>query len=103
MREMLCIFLNAARHLKKTATVKRVATSGPYKYIRHPIYAAMYIITTGIGLMFFVWFWFIVMILFLPLWYLEVRQEEKELVLRFGNEYLDYKKTTGMFLPLLLK
>jgi len=46
--------------------------------IRHPIYTSAYILSIGLGLIFFAWFWFIVMIVFLPFWYLECREEEKD-------------------------
>jgi len=86
-------------HLRKAVNAEDVVISGPFKYIRHPIYTSMYILSIGLGLIFFAWLWFIVMIIFIPFWYLECRQEEKEMIKLYGQKYIDYQKKTGMFLP----
>jgi len=85
--------------LRSSARGNRLATSGPYKYVRHPIYAGMYVLFLGLGLVFFSWWWFIIMMIFAPFWYLECRSEEKELMERYGGKYAEYKNGTGMFLP----
>jgi protein-S-isoprenylcysteine O-methyltransferase Ste14 len=43
------------------------------------------------------------MIAFIPLWYMECRKEEKEMIKMHGQEYIDYRKKTGMFLPKIMK
>jgi protein-S-isoprenylcysteine O-methyltransferase Ste14 len=93
----------ASSHIKKAVNEKKIAVTGPYKYIRHPIYTGIYILSTGLGLIFFAWSWFIVMIVFIPLWYLECRSEEKEMIKIHGEDYIEYCKKTGMFLPVGLK
>ncbi|OFY66673.1 MAG: hypothetical protein A2Y71_09020 [Bacteroidetes bacterium RBG_13_42_15] len=87
-------------NLQKAVKAKKIAIHGPFKYIRHPIYDSMYILSTGLGLIFFSWLWFIVMVAFAPLWYLECKEEEKEMIKLHGQKYVDYQKTTGMFLPI---
>lgn len=99
----IIIWIIASNNLKKAVSEKKIAISGPYKYIRHPIYVSIYILSTGLGFIFFAWFWFIVMITFMPLWYLECRNEEKEMIKLHGEEYIDYRKRTGMFLPGIMK
>jgi len=83
----------------RSSTSNRLATGGPYKYVRHPIYAGMYVLFFGLGLVFFSWWWFVVMMIFVPFWYLECRAEEEELMERYGDEYIGYMKRTRMFLP----
>ena len=78
---------------------KNLLTDGPFKYIRHPLYISVFILLIGIGILFFSWSWFVILIILIPVWYIECRIEEKHLVELFGEDYLDYKKNTGMFLP----
>jgi len=88
-------------HLGKVRDTKQIAVTGPFKFIRHPIYTAIYILSIGLGLIFFSWLWIIVMIIFIPLWYIECREEEKEMLKINEQEYADYKNRTGMFIPLI--
>jgi len=95
----VAVWWSGSAALRGSQRIEKLATNGPYKYVRHPIYVGMYILFLGIGLVFFSWWWFIVMIVFAPFWYLECRAEEEELMKRYGDEYAEYKKGTGMFLP----
>jgi protein-S-isoprenylcysteine O-methyltransferase Ste14 len=97
----IIIWITASYNLKKALSEKIIAISGPYKYIRHPIYVSIYILSAGLGFIFFTWLWFLVMIAFTPLWYLECRNEEREMIELFGREYIDYRKITGMFFPII--
>jgi len=99
----IVILIISSSHLKKAINEKKIAVSGPYKYIRHPIYTGIYILTGGLGLVFFAWSWFIVMTAFIPLWYLECRSEEKEMIKIHGQDYTEYIKKTGLFLRLRFK
>jgi len=85
--------------LKRTACSKGFTESGPFKYVRHPIYTGIYVFCSGLGLIFFAWLWFIVMIIFMPFWYLESRDEEKQMAELHGRKYAAYRARTGMFLP----
>ncbi len=93
------LWISASRFLSQATRAEEIATSGPFNYVRHPIYLSMYILSIGLGLIFFTWLWFVVLIAFLPLWYLECRGEEKEMIELHGDEYVDYQARTGMFLP----
>jgi len=86
-------------HVSRALFTKDLITSGPYKYVRHPMYAAIYIALFGAGFLFFSWIWFAIMIIFIPVWYLDCRIEEKQMFELHGEEYLDYKRRVGMFLP----
>jgi protein-S-isoprenylcysteine O-methyltransferase Ste14 len=91
------LWLVASIHLGRAKD--RIATSGPFQYIRHPIYMSIYLLTFGFGFLFFAWIWFLVMMVFIPLWWLECRDEEKQMLEKFGEEYLDYQERTKMFVP----
>lgn len=81
---------------------KSLVTTGPFKYIRHPMYIWIYIMLTGIGILFFSKIWFVIMLIFIPIFYFVCKIEEKQMIELHREKYLEYKKRTGMFLPRLL-
>jgi protein-S-isoprenylcysteine O-methyltransferase Ste14 len=97
----ILLIINSSIHMKKVRNTGQIAVTGPFKSIRHPIYTGIYIFSTGLGLIFFSWLWFAVMIIFIPLWYIECREEEKEMLIIHGQEYSDYQNQTRMFIPLI--
>jgi len=98
----ILLIILASIHLQKATDTGQIGVTGPYKYIRHPIYTSMYILILGLGLVFFSWLWYIVMIVFIPFWYIECREEEKVMLKIYGQEYSDYQNRTKMFLPFIL-
>lgn len=76
-----------------------LVTAGPYRVMRHPIYTAMIVWSTGLALytanMFFVGFAALV-ILWTPL---RISKEETMLIGYFGDEYKKYMENTGRYLP----
>ena len=95
----ILLWIWAAIWLRRARSFKGFTESGPFKYVRHPVYTSIYIICAGMGLMFFAWLWFVVMIIFVPFWYSEGREEEKQMAGLHGQKYADYTARTGMFLP----
>jgi protein-S-isoprenylcysteine O-methyltransferase Ste14 len=95
----IALWAAAAIHLRVAQRAERVATSGPFHAIRHPIYASIYVLSIGLGLMFFAWTWFLVLVIFFPLWYRECRMEEEEMEERYGEAYATYRERTKMFIP----
>ena len=75
-------------------------TTGPYRYLRHPMYSVFVIMTIGFGLLtanlmlagFLLGAVAVVMIFRTPL-------EEKMLVDHFGDHYRAYMQRTGRYLP----
>ena len=90
----------------KTLNPKRrgveLITGGPFRYVRHPLYAA-FLSLFNLGLafllnspLFIVW-----AVLLHPLWHLVIRKEESALRNIFGSEYDKYCSRTGRFIPRL--
>jgi protein-S-isoprenylcysteine O-methyltransferase Ste14 len=76
----------------------RFVNSSIYSILRHPVYSAILHISIGLALISANWYSLLVAIL-LPLGFAGwVRLiEEKELIERFGQSYLDYRKSTPAF------
>lgn len=84
-----------------TRSEHKLVTKGPYNWIRHPLYT--------FGTLLFLSFaliadsWFIAMMALLAIIMLSIRlpNEEAHLIEKFGDEYREYMKRTGKFLPRL--
>ena len=78
----------------------QLVTSGPYEYVRHPIYAgfllAMLGSTIGDNL-----FWAIALIVFGIYFVYSARREERLMVEEWPEQYPAYMKRTKMFLPFI--
>ena len=93
------LWLIASLDLRKATATRSIATQRVYRHIRHPIYVSVHLITVGLGFVFFSWVWFVVVVAFVPFWYLESREEEHDMTAAHGGEYLEYKAKTRMFIP----
>ncbi len=89
------------KHLVRAIFSRELIQTGPYKYIRHPMYVFIYFILVGAGMLWFSSTWFIILLVFIPIWYLIGKAEEKQVTELSGGEYQEYKKRTGMFFPKL--
>jgi protein-S-isoprenylcysteine O-methyltransferase Ste14 len=79
--------------------------SGPFAYVRNPLYVGNILIYLGLGIMSFALFPYlqIVAILFFLLqYYFIVKEEEKYLAEKFKDDYRDYCKNVPAFFPGLL-
>lgn len=82
---------------------QELITTGPYAYSRNPMMLGIFLMLFGTG--FFIGS-LALTVIFTPLFVLLMSVyaklvEEKELELRFGQPYRDYKKRVPMYLPLL--
>ena len=74
---------------------------GPYRWIRHPLYDAVALMTVAILLVTANWFLFASGVAALCLLVRRTRTEEENLTARFGDGYRSYMARTGRFLPRL--
>ncbi|MBN1690373.1 MAG: isoprenylcysteine carboxylmethyltransferase family protein [Dehalococcoidia bacterium] len=72
---------------------------GIYKKIRHPQAAGEVTLWWVASFMLNSPFLAIISFLWLPVFYIFCRAEEKDLVIRYGEAYLNYMKNTGFVLP----
>ncbi|PJE59881.1 MAG: hypothetical protein COU85_01225 [Candidatus Portnoybacteria bacterium CG10_big_fil_rev_8_21_14_0_10_44_7] len=78
--------------------------SHPYNWSRHPMYASI-IFLLNPALAFLLRSW-LVLLFIIPAylaWKIFTRREERELVQKFGTEYISYQKEAAQFFPNLLK
>jgi len=80
----------------------RLVKIGAYKYIRHPLYGSLMLLGLGIFFKQPSLVGGICAIIDVAAIICTARQEEKEMILRFGEEYVEYIKGTKMFIPYIL-
>jgi protein-S-isoprenylcysteine O-methyltransferase Ste14 len=76
-----------------------LVTRGPYRWIRHPFYVAMALVSLGSALLAANWFVLASGAVVFALLAVRSRVEEQLLAARFGDAYREYKDRTGRFLP----
>jgi protein-S-isoprenylcysteine O-methyltransferase Ste14 len=78
-----------------------LSTKGPYKYIRHPLYTFGSSLFISFGMMADNWFVALLGMLAFIAMAVRTPKEEANLIEKFGEEYREYMKHTGRFLPKL--
>lgn len=81
----------------------RLVTSGPYRWVRHPLYTIGSSMFMALGLIADNWFIMLLGILAFLAMASRTPREEANLIEKFGAEYREYMKRTGRYLPKLLK
>ena len=81
----------------------KLVTSGPYRWVRHPLYTVAVTNFFALGMMADSWFIAVMAVVAFILLALRTPNEEAHLMEKFGDEYREYMKTTGRFLPYLGK
>jgi protein-S-isoprenylcysteine O-methyltransferase Ste14 len=79
----------------------KLVTHGIYRWIRHPLYTVGSSLFISFGMMADSWFVAALGILTFILMAIRTPKEEANLIEKFGDEYREYMKQTGRFLPRL--
>jgi protein-S-isoprenylcysteine O-methyltransferase Ste14 len=93
---------NLGRNWSAAVTIKQghqIIRSGPYAYIRHPIYTGMLVAVIGSALTAGEYRGLLAFAIILFGFYRKARKEEKLLTANFGEPFLEHKQRTGFFLP----
>ncbi len=98
------LFVSIGSGITPTSATRKehkLVTRGIYHWVRHPLYTVGSSFIGAFGLM--ADNWFIIMMAALAFIAMAVRtpKEEANLIAKFGDEYRNYMKTTGAFLPKL--
>ncbi len=101
----LWVFRSIGRNISETVLTKQdheLVTSGPYKWVRHPLYSSSLLLLFSISITFGDWVVFIYSlggtIVFR---YLVIPAEEKNLIAVFGEDYKKYQSFIGALIPKL--
>jgi protein-S-isoprenylcysteine O-methyltransferase Ste14 len=80
-----------------------LVTTGPFRFIRHPIYACQSIMLIGVAFLIPSVLCFAIVLIHLICAWIKVADEESHLRARLGESYEAYCLRTGRWLPRLLK
>lgn len=77
-----------------------LVTTGPYRWVRHPLYTTGLMLLLALGLMAGSWFVLLATVLaFVLLRVLVIPREEQALLAKFGDRYHAYTSRTGRLVP----
>jgi len=82
-----------------TRNQHQLVTSGPYRWVRHPLYTVGSSLFISFGMMADNWFIAALGILTFILMASRTPKEEANLIDKFGNDYREYMKRTGRYFP----
>ena len=101
---MTWMFRSLGKNITDTVVTRRehsLVTSGPYRWIRHPLYSFGAFTYLNLSLLMASWFIALLIMLAFVLLALRTHKEEEQLLERFGESYREYMRQTGRFLPRL--
>ena len=87
----------------ETLPEHRLIRSGPYTFVRHPLYSSYLVLTAAFFLATANWFVGALMLTYFIAVTMRAKKEEEMLRGRLGSVYTAYCERTPQFLPLLLR
>jgi protein-S-isoprenylcysteine O-methyltransferase Ste14 len=76
-------------------------TAGPYRWVRHPMYTALFAAFVGLALVSASWLIVILVVAAILVLCARIGKEETMMMVQFGAEYRAYMQRTGRLLPRL--
>jgi protein-S-isoprenylcysteine O-methyltransferase Ste14 len=76
-----------------------LVTTGPYRWVRHPLYTVGTTFFASLSLLAANWFMSLATLSVLVMLLVRLPKEEEKLMQRFGDDYREYAKRTGRLLP----
>ncbi len=96
----------ARRHIGKNwsglVTLKedhQLVCTGPYRWVRHPIYLGLLLAALGTALVLGEWRGIMALVLLIAAHTLKARREEALMIRHFGRVYEEYRRRTGFLVP----
>jgi len=96
------LFSSIGSGITPTSATRRehkLVTSGPYRWVRHPLYTVGSSMFVAFGMMADNWFIATLGVLAFIMMAFRTPKEEANLIEKFGDDYRDYMKRTGRFFP----
>jgi protein-S-isoprenylcysteine O-methyltransferase Ste14 len=97
-------FSNLGKNVTPTVVTRAnhtLVTSGPYRWIRHPLYVMGLFAYLGFALLSENWFIALMSVVVFVILAMRTSKEETRLIQTFGDAYREYMQRTGKFLPKL--
>jgi len=79
----------------------QLVQSGPYAFVRHPMYFGWWVAMAGLTLLYPVWVVFLLFVFSVISFAGRAKREEAALAERFGEQWTAYKKHTKFLIPLI--
>jgi protein-S-isoprenylcysteine O-methyltransferase Ste14 len=99
----LAIIIWSVKSLPAADRGNKLCTTGAFKYVRHPLYATfLSVFDFGLAIYLNSYIFILWAVLLHPIWQYLVKYEEEMMIDIFGEEYIDYQRKTGRFLPKLM-
>ena len=76
-------------------------TSGPYSFVRHPIYSGLLLMILGVTLYVGSFAWLVLFVLFFIGAYFKAMKEEELMVKQFSQEYNEYRRRVKAIIPFI--
>jgi len=99
----LAIIVWSLKSLPTADRGDKLCTTGVFRYVRHPLYAAfLSIFNFGLAVYLNSYIFILWAVLLHPICHYVVKYEERLMINVFGEAYLEYQKKTGRFFPKLM-
>lgn len=98
------LYKHLGLNITSTASTREnhtLVTTGPYRWVRHPLYFFGLTLWFSLALITTLWPILVSIALFLPIINKRTRTEEENLIAKFGQDYIDYQSRTGKYFPKL--
>ncbi len=98
------VFRSLGKNVSPTVETREnheLVTSGPYRWVRHPLYSVGTAFFVSLSLVAANWFMGLASLSALLMLLVRLPREEAKLIERFGDEYREYMRRTGRFFPRL--
>jgi protein-S-isoprenylcysteine O-methyltransferase Ste14 len=98
------VFRSLGKNVSPTVETREnheLVTSGPYRWVRHPLYSVGTAFFVSLSLVAANWFVGLASLSALSMLLARLPKEEAKLIERFGDEYREYMRRTGRFSPRL--
>jgi protein-S-isoprenylcysteine O-methyltransferase Ste14 len=96
------VFSNLGNNVSPTVATRKehqLVTSGPYHWVRHPLYSMGMLSYLSFALLSANWFIAALSVAVFIILNMRLPQEEAALIEKFGDAYREYMQRTGRFLP----
>jgi protein-S-isoprenylcysteine O-methyltransferase Ste14 len=98
------VFRSLGKNVSPTVETREnheLVTSGPYRWVRHPLYSVGTAFFVSLSLVAANWFVGLASLSALSMLLVRLPKEEAKLIERFGDEYREYMRRTGRLFPRL--